>query len=78
MEHLWEFEKIPPSEGIRTNEWKYFRYINNENEEELYNLKLDPLETKNLAKDSADSKILKELQLKMDELALKFSEDLSK
>ena len=78
IEHLWEFEKIPPSEGIRTNEWKYFRYINNKNEEELYNLKLDPLETKNLAKDSADSKILKELQLKMDELAVKFSEDLSK
>jgi len=78
IEHLWKFEKIPPSEGIRTNEWKYFRYINNKNEEELYNLKLDPLETNNLAKDSADSKILKEFQLKLDELAIKFSGDLSK
>ncbi|MEO0334182.1 MAG: sulfatase-like hydrolase/transferase, partial [Bacteroidota bacterium] len=25
IEHLWEFETIPPSEGVRTAEWKYFR-----------------------------------------------------
>jgi len=28
IEHLWEFANIPPSEGVRTMDWKYFRYIN--------------------------------------------------
>ncbi len=28
IEHIWEFEHIPPSEGVRTKEWKYFRYVN--------------------------------------------------
>jgi alpha-L-rhamnosidase len=28
IEHLWEFENIPPSEGVRTADWKYFRYVN--------------------------------------------------
>lgn len=50
IEHLWEFENIPPSEGLRTKEWKYFRYINDKSFEELYNLKEDPQETNNLSK----------------------------
>jgi alpha-L-rhamnosidase len=49
IEHLWEFENIPPSEGVRTNEWKYFRYVNDKSWEELYNLKNDPQEAENLA-----------------------------
>ncbi|MGC9353598.1 MAG: sulfatase family protein, partial [Mariniphaga sp.] len=49
IEHLWEFENIPPSEGVRTSEWKYFRYVNDKSWEELYNLKNDPKETENLA-----------------------------
>ena len=50
IEHLWEFENIPPSEGVRTKDWKYFRYVNDMSWEELYNLKSDPLEINNLAK----------------------------
>src|SRR5690606_3653892 len=42
IEHLWEFENIPPGEGVRTSEWKYFRYVNDKSWEELYNLKNDP------------------------------------
>ncbi|EON78371.1 hypothetical protein ADIS_1234 [Lunatimonas lonarensis] len=51
IEHLWDFENIPPSEGLRTAEWKYFRYVNDKSVEELYHLAVDPLETNNLAKD---------------------------
>ncbi len=41
---------IPDSRGVRSNEWKYIRYINVEPEvEELYNIKTDPLESNNLA-----------------------------
>ncbi|MFK7981076.1 MAG: sulfatase-like hydrolase/transferase, partial [Saprospiraceae bacterium] len=53
IEHIWEFENIPPSEGVRTKDWKYFRYINDKTTEELYDLKKDPQEINNLAKDPA-------------------------
>ncbi len=52
LEHLWEFDEIPPSEGIRTKKWKYLRYINDKNWEELYDLENDPIEAVNLAKNS--------------------------
>lgn len=58
VEHLWEFENIPPSEGLRTKDWKYFRYVNDKSWEELYNLRIDPDETKNLAKNAEFKMIL--------------------
>ena len=61
-EHLWDFEHIPPSEGIRTDEFKYFRYINNPEIEELYDLKNDPKEGTNLVGDEEYSKILASLR----------------
>ena len=43
---------IPDSYGIRSKDWKYIRYINTESEvEELYHLRNDPLEMKNLIDD---------------------------
>jgi arylsulfatase A-like enzyme len=50
-EHLWEMPIIAPSEGLRTREWKYFRYRHDMEHEELYNLVSDPWEKDNLAKD---------------------------
>lgn len=61
-EHLWEKKEIPSSEGLRTQRWKYMRYRFIPDSEELYDLKKDPLETKNLAGDPAYGKILKELR----------------
>lgn len=49
IEHLWEFDNIPPSEGAKTKDWKYFRYVNDKSVEELYDLKNDPKEINNLA-----------------------------
>ncbi len=74
IEHLWEFEPIPPSEGVRTAEWKYFRYVNDKQWEELYSLKNDPNELVNLAKDKKYQKILNELRAKNDELAKRFAD----
>lgn len=72
IEHLWEFENIPPSEGIRTPEWKYFRYVNDRSVEELYDLEKDPWEVNNLAGEDDYKKVLTSLRNKCQELSEKF------
>ena len=48
-EHLFDHPKIPKSEGIRTEHWKYIQYFEQQPiYEELYDLKTDPLERINL------------------------------
>jgi arylsulfatase A-like enzyme len=43
---------IPDSRGVRSQEWKYIRYVNIEPEvEELYHISLDPKESVNLIND---------------------------
>ena len=77
VEHLWEFENIPPSEGVRTAEWKYMRYINDKSAEELYNLKDDPKEINNLAGNPNYQKVLEEFRRKNDELGQKYADPYS-
>lgn len=77
IEHLWEFSKIPPSEGIRTNEWKYFRYVNDKSIEELYNLKSDPDELNNLVKNKKYQEVLVNLRKKCEELIVKYKDPYS-
>ncbi len=77
IEHLWEFDNIPPSEGVRTNEWKYFRYVNDKSWEELYNLKLDPDEIENLAKNQKYGQVLAQLRKKTEDLIQKFQDNYS-
>ncbi len=74
IEHLWEFDNIPPSEGVRTAEWKYFRYVNDQSQEELYNLKKDPLETDNLADQKKYKEVLQALREKCDELIITYQD----
>ncbi len=62
FEHLWKIPEIPSSEGIRTEQWKYFRYRFIDAPEELYDLKADPLESKNLALDPMYKGILSEMR----------------
>ncbi len=74
IEHLWEFANIPPSEGVRTKDWKYFRYVNDKSIEELYSLKDDPKEINNLAADPKYKTQLLAFRKKNDELARRFSD----
>jgi arylsulfatase A-like enzyme len=74
IEHLWEFESIPPSEGVRTKDWKYFRYVNDMSWEELYNLKTDPLELYNLAKNPKYRLVLNQLKKETTVLINKFQD----
>ncbi|GAA0880254.1 hypothetical protein GCM10009119_32240 [Algoriphagus jejuensis] len=73
IEHIWEFDEIPPSEGVRTEEWKYFRYVNDQTVEELYHLKDDPQEINNLVHDSQYKAVADKLRAKTDELITKYS-----
>ncbi|WP_162342924.1 sulfatase-like hydrolase/transferase [Cyclobacterium salsum] len=68
IEHLWDFENIPPSEGLRTAEWKYFRYVNDKSIEELYHLRDDPKEINNLAKDPQHAARLAAFRKKLDNM----------
>jgi alpha-L-rhamnosidase len=77
IEHLWEFENIPPSEGVRTSEWKYFRYVNDKSSEELYNLNYDPKETENLVSKPEYAEVLKKLRNKLDRLTEKYADPYS-
>ncbi|NRD23073.1 sulfatase-like hydrolase/transferase [Winogradskyella litoriviva] len=74
IEHLWDFENIAPSEGVRTEEWKYFRYVNDKSLEELYNLKKDPKEVKNLIGKKKYKAVAAKLRAKLDELIKKNSD----
>ncbi len=77
LEHLWEFENIPPSEGVRTSDWKYLRYINDKSWEELYNLKDDPKEINNLAGKAEYQKVLLEFREKNNELGERYADPYS-
>lgn len=58
IEHLWQKKEIPSSEGVRTKKWKYFRYRFLDEQEELYDLQQDPMETRNLVKYKAYHEVL--------------------
>jgi len=73
FEHLWKLPEIPSSEGIRKSEWKYFRYRFIETPEELYDLRNDPLETKNLATDPAYNDVLNRLRNECDNQIEKYT-----
>jgi len=67
-EHLWDYTPIPASEGVRTKKYKYFRYRDYPEHEEMYDLKKDPLEKNNLAGEEKYRKQLKELRNKCNKL----------
>jgi arylsulfatase A-like enzyme len=60
---------IPPSEGVRTAQWKYIRYLDpHPLVEELYDLQADPAEQHNLALDRAHQPTLDRLRARWVEL----------
>ncbi|MEN8702736.1 MAG: sulfatase-like hydrolase/transferase [Polaribacter sp.] len=74
IEHIWDFSEIPPSEGVRTKKWKYFRYVNDKTIEELYDLEKDPQEIKNLVGKRKYKEVLFSLRAKTEQLIQKNSD----
>ncbi len=77
VEHLWEFAEIPPSEGVRTPEWKYFRYINDKAIEHLYHIKTDSMETENLVSNPKYKTKLIAFRNKLEQLIQKYEDPYS-
>ena len=70
-EHLFNTPNIviPPSEGVRSNKWKYIRYFTQDPlYEELFDLEADPDETQNMCQNPAYAKDLDRLRLRCDQL----------
>jgi N-acetylglucosamine-6-sulfatase len=68
-----EFPYTPNVRGVRTDAWKYIRYPHGDgspdrHKAELYNLRDDPLETRNLIDDPRAAEKLAELQAELDRL----------
>jgi arylsulfatase A-like enzyme len=62
-EHHTQPKILPPSEGVRTERWKYVRWMAAEpNAEELYDLRADPQEEHDLAADPARRDTLERLR----------------
>ena len=61
-EHLWHHGRIPRTEGLRTRDRKYIRYLDHPEYEELYDLERDPGEAHNLADDPRYAEELAELR----------------
>jgi arylsulfatase A-like enzyme len=62
-EHLTLPKIIPPTEGVWTERWKYFRWVGaSPAVEELYDLQADPLEEHNLAGQKEHQKTLGQLR----------------
>uniref|UniRef100_UPI002587FB77 sulfatase-like hydrolase/transferase n=1 Tax=Algoriphagus sp. TaxID=1872435 RepID=UPI002587FB77 len=74
-EHLWQTPIIPPSEALRTDRWKYFRYLNDLDHEELYDLSVDPMEKNNLAGNPAYRKDLIQLRNRLDKKVSQYLKD---
>jgi arylsulfatase A-like enzyme len=68
-EHHFSPKTIPPSEGVRTERWKYFRWVGVDPVlEEMYDLKSDPLEEHNLVNEADHAKMLTSLRERWEKL----------
>jgi arylsulfatase A-like enzyme len=68
-EHLFQHPRLPPSEGVRTAEWKYMVYVDTHpRHEELYHLERDPGEIRNLATEPAYTNVLADMRARWQRL----------
>ena len=62
------FPRVPTWQAVRTDRWKYIHYTELEGVDELYDLKADPYELKNLVNESSIKSTLKTVQAELAKL----------
>ena len=73
VEHLFNHPQIPKHEGVRGERYKYARYFEQQPVfEELYDLRNDPQEARNLAENPAYGDVLTEMRRRTDELQTEY------
>lgn len=77
-EHFAVRNRIPAFEGVRTDDFKYARYIDEENFEVLYNLKQDPNELINIVSDPQYAETLNDLRQRTDQYVTQYGGPLPK
>ena len=63
-----QFPRIPSWQAARTGQWKYIHYTELEGMDELYDLKADPYEMKNLIQEPGARGALKAMQAELEKL----------
>src|SRR5262249_51831177 len=63
-----QYPQTPTWQAVRTERWKYIRYSNLKDMDELYDLRADPYEMKNLIKDTGSQPALREMQSELETL----------
>ena len=68
LEYFFEkpFPRVPSWQAVRTDAWKYIHYPDVENADELYDLKTDPYEMKNLIADAGSAEQLKSMKAELE------------
>jgi hypothetical protein len=72
VDRLWQARQLPPQvppwQAIRTEPWKYIHYPENADRDELYDLRADPKEERNRARDPAADKVLATMKQELQRL----------
>jgi arylsulfatase A-like enzyme len=76
--HYYEYPEphhVSPHFGIRTNQYKLIRFYGPADAWELYNLKTDPTEMKNLYAEKKDSQLVRSLKQQLNELIIQYQDE---
>lgn len=63
-----QFARVPTWQAVRTERWKYIRYTDLAGMDELYDLKADPYEMKNLINDAGSREAAESMKKELDKL----------
>jgi hypothetical protein len=76
--HYYEYpggHKVKRHYGVRTQRYKLIHFYHDIDEWELYDLKRDPREMKNVLSDPSYAKIVKELKAELKKLRAQYKDD---
>ena len=69
IEHRFKYKTIPRSEGVVNKEWRYVHFLDRDTTYEwLYDVKNDPFEINNLAKDPSRQEMKNELRKRLQQM----------